>query len=285
MLKDYYSYSQFYTYAHCGLKYKIKYIDGHETPTISPNLIFGDAIHRSLEHFHRSHAEDQANKLEVFEEFANHWNNLATDEIKWKTNKEKDNLYEMGIDMLNKYYDININGPKPLMIGVFDDNEEYHIIPAVEIPFEIKRNDKKPIKGIIDLITIDENGPIIIDHKTAGKMYNKFQIQNNIQLIVYSVAFSQMVSGGHVIGCENPSHSVGFNVLLKETKTKTGKITTIKRYISEDEILKFERVFDDMDKGINAEIYLPNYGQHCGYCDYRDICLDYNFKNLKKNEQ
>jgi ATP-dependent helicase/DNAse subunit B len=48
--RDYLSYSAISTYASCPLRYYFRYIANLPERTISSSLVFGSAIHRSVEH-------------------------------------------------------------------------------------------------------------------------------------------------------------------------------------------------------------------------------------------
>ena len=88
---EYFSHSQFATYAHCGLKYKLHYINKIKSPVFSTKLIFGNAVHRALEYFHKSQIWTLCTKDELFNEFEVHWYNLMTEHdatLKWKTKKD-----------------------------------------------------------------------------------------------------------------------------------------------------------------------------------------------------
>ena len=279
MLTDYYSHSQLYMYSACGRKYKFKYHDGLIVPIDSPDLIFGSSIHYTIEQLHKSLYKKPLPLNELFDIFTQCWESkIAANEVpvKFTARKKKEDLYEMGLDIIAQYYKIHINDKPPMM---YLNKETGEILPAVEVPFQLIIDELPVIKGFIDLISIDDV-PTIIDHKTAAKDYDQFKIDTDLQLIIYACAYRQLLDNeqlyisekGEVVPYTKKKFKVGFNIFIKENRTATATIKFTEKKITKKDIDRLYNILEMFHKGVKNDIYLPSYGMQCGWCEYQEIC-------------
>lgn len=288
--RQYYSHSQLETFAACGLKYNFRYVQGIDQPSSSNALVFGSAIHKALELYHLSILKERLTSRQIMEAFTAEWEALirnAKPPIVFKM-KEKSKLFEIGLDIIAKYHKDNLHIPPPCMFI----NDEGELVPAVEIGFtvEIKHPTlgiTKPIHGKIDLVTPikkEKNAEIyVIDHKTSSEDYTQFKINNSVQLTLYAYAFRSLLKSGRFPYINKTREdSVGYNVFKKILSTKTqpdsyGEIRYIRKVVNPNDIEHMLNVYFMMDKALINNVYLPNYGRHCNWCDYKDICTEFKF--------
>ena len=116
-----------------------------------------------------------------------------------------------------------------------------------------------PLVGIVDLILDGDNGPMIIDFKTAARGGELLEIAHEVQLTAYSFAY-RAATGRHE----------GELQIRRLVKTKVPKIET--HCFSARSDANFRRLFalvraylDDLDAG--RFVYRPGFG--CQMCDYR----------------
>jgi hypothetical protein len=260
-------------------------------PSGSPALIFGSAVHKAIEEYHKSIVDSRLTKREMMDCFEEAWEqSILNSEVKidFKKEAQKGNLFDIGLDIICKYRDDNKNCPPPLMFL----NEEGAIVPAVEIGFnvEIDMPDYKmtrPISGKIDLITqYEKNGDIyVIDHKTSSEDYTTFKIETAVQLTLYAYAFRKMLKEGKFPYVEARKEDfAGYNVFKKMEGTKKnpesyGEISYIRKEIRQADIDHMKTVYAMMSKGVEAQVFMPNYGRACSWCDYKNTCETFKYNS------
>lgn len=281
-------------FAHCGQKYNFRYIQGIDRFSPSPALIFGSAVHKAIEEYHKSICGERITVSRMMDIFELEWETLlaeAKKQIEFKKASQKDNLYEIGLDIVKQYHQDHINYPEPVMF--IGDNDE--LIPAVEISFNLSLDMEdykisKQLHGKIDLITFDDSKTpklMVIDHKTSSSQYDQFKVDTATQLTLYAYAFRQLVAQGKFPYIKKKKEDIaGYNVFKKIEGTKkypdnVGEISYIRKKITEEDISHMKTIYGMMSKGIENEIFLPNYGRHCSWCEFKDVCETFKYRGAK----
>lgn len=251
-------------YADCSLKFKFHYIDKIYKPISSIHLVYGSAIHKALEHLNISLLSEKEGLEDVFQEFHNIWNK----EIKKNDIRQgfySDKLYKMGINTLEKFYYNNLDYEILAIEQKFD----------VPIIYEDGKQEKYTLYGLIDAIIKRKNNIIIVDYKTSKERYEKFKIDTSLQLEIYSYAFRWMIENGFIdVGKKKKENFISYCVLLKDYDNLNGDIKIQKRKV--DGYEKLLKTIKTTVKGIENEIFIPNYNSMCKYCDYKKECLEWN---------
>ena len=114
-------------------------------------------------------------------------------------------------------------------------------------------------KGIIDLVDV---AGIIIDHKTAKRSMVPEDVESNIQLTAYALAYRSL------FGAEEKE--LRFDVLVK---TKVPKLQQISTKRTQGDIDRFLKLVGYVSKAIQSGIFYPcEDRQTCSWCGYRWLC-------------
>lgn len=248
-MKDHISVSQINLYLACSFKYRLTYIDEVPKPFKPAALAFGSAIHSALEWIHKQILQgktmDEAKAIDIFEA---DWYAMAIDEIRYKNGETEKVLLEKGRNM----------------IAVYLESRGDNSIRAVEMPFEVPLADVEtgetlpiPLKGVIDLV---EENDTIVDFKTAARAMSDEDLANNLQLTVYSYAYTHLTK-------REPA--LRFDVLFKTKEAKIEHLPTIR---TQNDHRKLFFIAKEVLKSISSGVYYPNPSWRCTDCEYRSMC-------------
>lgn len=123
---------------------------------------------------------------------------------------------------------------------------------GIELPIEVTFGDV-PVKGFIDAVMVSPDGElVVIDHKTGARAP-----EDHLQLGLYASALELMGA---------PRPSVGAYFL-----TRKGEMTEA---FSLDAMTVefFTNRFAQFKRGMDADIFLANPGQHCRSCSVKSSC-------------
>ena len=252
---DYISPSRLSCWLKCPLAWKCRYIDGIRTPT-NANLFLGKIVHASLELCYRHRQLGiVVETADIARRLVESWGQSVDEEdMTFDSTAEEQALQKQAIDLVTAYLAYAPTFERPLAVEV-----------AVEAPLVdpvTGENLGIPLLGIMDLVLDYEEGPIVVDFKTAGKSGEPLEIVHEIQLSAYAYIFRQ-VSSLNEAGLE----------IRSLVKTKVPKIQFC-RYPPRTDA-HFKRLFavvreylDALDRG--RFNYRPGFG--CGMCDFRSHC-------------
>jgi len=252
------SFSALDNFKTCPLKYKFKEIDKIKTPQ-SPEALFGTLIHSTLKYIHEGNFTFPTEK-DALNFFSSRWNgDLFKDEI------EERSAFAQGVKIIQDYYKKN-------------DPSEAKIVD-LESRFAIKLEDKKNqemhiITGFIDRIDKTEEGFEIIDYKTSKKLPSQLSVNENLQLLIYLLAFLQRYPDQE----KNLS-----NIKLSLYFLKHGtKLSTFKK--PEDLEKEKEQLLETIQQ-IKESDFAPQLNPLCDWCGYQKICpmWKHKFKEEKKD--
>jgi putative RecB family exonuclease len=261
---NYISASQINLYSDCSLKYKFRYIDKIPKPSSSIHLVFGSAIHKALEELNKSLASKKIGLEDVYQYFHNDWEKeKEKQEIRENFISEK--LYTMGLNSLEKYY---------------NEHLDYEIIGSetkfnVPIIYPDGEKEKFTLFGIIDSIITKKNKLIIVDYKTSKEPYEKFKIDTSIQLAMYSYAFRHLLKENIIELKKKKEDYISYCVILKDYETLNGEIKIQRKKIDDFQINKMLNMIKQTKRGIDSELFLPNYQSMCKWCEFKKECLNY----------
>ena len=191
------SYSQYTMWANCPKQWKLTYMDGHKDFDPSIHLVFGTAMHETIQAWLQvmyNQSAVEAEKMDLnqllLDEMAKEYKKMmAVYGVKFTNRSEMNEFYDDGIqilDFLRKNRSDYFSTRKMRLVGV----ELPIYFPASE------SNENIMMKGFLDLVfEVIEDGSIEIwDIKTSTKGWNKWQKADKTktaQLVLYKKFFSE----------------------------------------------------------------------------------------------
>ena len=173
--RGYLSVSQVLSYVRCPMQYYWRYIKGIVFPP-QARMVEGKAMHKSLEVGHRVYKNTHTPApLDVLlDAYHDAWKEMKKDVESWDGEKE-DAIVVRDRTFLTDY--------------------RTNFVPKMR-PQEIERRfwlsmgkNNIPVVGFVDLIDLEEDDePAIVDHKIVAKSKSQAEVDNDLQLTVYSYA-------------------------------------------------------------------------------------------------
>ena len=249
---DYISPSRLTKWLSCPRAFKLHYVEGIRSPT-TPSLFLGQRVHDGLEVFYRHRQLGiDLEPSDVSQRIVDAWDEaVVTEQMAFDSSTKEDFLRQQTINLVAAYIE-NMPGDEPKPIVVETSLE----VPLVD-PFSGEALGI-PLLGIVDLVLPDEDGMVIVDHKTAARSGAPHEMMHEIQLTSYAWMFRQM-TGQAEAGLE----------IRKLVKNKTPKIEFHCYPARTDE--HFRRLFavigaylEDLDR--RRFVYRPGLG--CSMCEH-----------------
>jgi len=252
---DHLSPSTAQSYRNCGKQVYFSKILGIENPTHYAMTSYGSAMHRAIEVLYKN----ELTKEQYVDEFKNEWGVVSKDVTQWK-NDSYEYLLNQGVLACNDFYD-NI-------YGKYD-------VEFIEQEFNINRGEGLfPILCYSDAVT--KNGEII-DYKfgrgLSGMADSKSYACN---MATYAWAYKEMFN-------KMPTKIIFIKQKWKKFKDReTGKymfchegFVIDEKDVSEEEIEFYKNVYDNVETGIQAGVFLPAPDDSflCQSCGYRQMGL------------
>ncbi len=190
------SFSQYLNYVECPQKWKLKFVDGHKKLDQSIHLIFGTAIHNTIQYYlqtmyDKSGAEADRIDIEKYFELQlkdEYLKSYERSKIHFSSKDEMNEFYQDGLNILH-YLKKNRN-------KLYTKKGWYLV--GVEIPL-IKPLDDDNIlifNGYIDIVLYHEATDTIYiqDYKTSGKGWSEYDKKADKikQLLFYKEYFSSI---------------------------------------------------------------------------------------------
>jgi RecB family exonuclease len=247
------SFSALDTFQTCPLKYKFQEVDKIKTPK-SPEAVFGSLVHSTMKFIHDGNFILPTQK-QALDHFSKNWNSeIFEDEISERI------AFAQGIKIIQDYYKKN------------DPNKTQ--IVDLESRFTIKLPDKKEthlISGFIDRIDKVEDGFEIIDYKTARKLPSQELVDDNLQLLIYLLAFLDRYP-------DQKPENVKLSLYFLKHSTK---LSTVKKV---DQVENEKMKVIDLVNQIEGSSFQPRVSPLCGWCGYQKICPMWKHK-FRKNQE
>ena len=254
-MQDHISYTQINTYLSCPLKYSFQYIEKIPWPFKPEALVFGSAIHQSLEHFYTGRKEGRSVPLkEMLAIYDASWEkDVGDNEIRFKNGNTRESLMKNAEAMIETF----LATVKPGEVLAVEQAFSVDIINP-----ETKEKLDVPLEGRIDLIEQTRTGIAVIDHKTAAKKYDDERVANDLQLTAYSYVMSRQ---GH----DPEDITLRFDVLLKNGKCAFQTYATFRTPLDHQRLFKTAK---SVINGIKAEAFYPQKSWMCNGCVFEKEC-------------
>ena len=254
-------------YMECGLLYKFSRVDKIPIERTSYNMVFGSAIHKTLEKYYQAKMNLHHKSLSfLLEEFELDWKKACKENLKiqFYDGENFESCLDRGKSLLTAFYQ---NLPK----------DDFKVL-ATEHSFSVKiEGIDIPIIGAMDLIEADECGNIVItDFKTASKAYSRDDVDKSLQLTIYYLA-------AKMNGFANREILLRFDCLIKTKKPKFEQYYTSR---NEEDIQRTSKKIQQVWKGIKKNVFIPNdTSWKCGYCSYKKQCNAWFIKDETVSEE
>lgn len=274
------SFSQYSMWSSCPQQYKLSYIDGLSISNANIHLIFGTAMHETLQHFldiMYNATKTAAMGLDL--------DDLLSKRLIENFNKEKEKLEEGQFpctkEELEEFYG---DGRKIIQyfkskLSNFFSKKGFELV-AIELPLNIKIKENVNFIGFVDVIIRDlsDGSIIIIDFKTSTAGWSKYQKSDpikNAQILLYKKFYAQKY------GISEDKIRVEFQILKRKVSENAdyvipriskhvpanGKPSVNKAWAS---FLEFvDTVFDEAGNYKDIE-YQPKKGKQCDWCEFKE---------------
>ncbi|MCH8520020.1 MAG: ATP-dependent helicase [Nanoarchaeota archaeon] len=246
--KRVFSVSQIKTYQQCPKKYYYSYIC--RIPSEPKHFFsFGTSVHQVFEllmpMFDKELPKEEI-MLYALHLLSMHWRSLGYESV----NQEKE-YFKKGLQAVEDFVEKELERRKNLGI----------LHQGLEEEFRIKLGSEEfEMLGYIDRVDKDKNGNIhIIDYKTSKSMAYNSQLQEDLQLYTYALAYKQLKG-------EYPKTMALWYVIHN-------RIAQVE--FKEDVVHKVQQKLIEGIQAINSNNFeaSPSYF-NCTYCDFKDICKD-----------
>lgn len=244
------SYSSLDIFETCPKRFEFQIIERIKVPK-TKEQVFGTSLHSTLKHLY-----DQSpifpDLNDIIGYFEIEWKENAN-KVKWRDDKEKNAYFDEGKKILHNFYQKNIPDHKSTIIALES---------RFEAPIEEDGKENPHIlTGIIDRVDKIKDGVFeIIDYKTNRRMPGESNVDNNLQLSIYTLGFFKRWP--NLAKLEDINLSLYF--------LKHGEKMTTKRTQEDIEALK-TRVLKNISE--IEKNYFPSIPSAlCNYCSYKNIC-------------
>ena len=246
--KRVYSVSQIKTYQQCPKKYYYSYIC--RIPQEPKHFFsFGTSVHQVFELLMPMFDKD-IEKEEIIlyglHLLSMHWRSLGYESV----NQERE-YFKKGLQAVEDFVSKELERREQLGISNLSQEEEFKITLGSK---------EYQMLGYIDRIDKDKDNNIhIIDYKTSKSMAYNSQLQEDLQLYTYALAYKQLKG-------EYPKTMALWYVIHN-------RIAQVQ--FKEDVVQKVEEKLIEGIEAIESNNFeaSPSYF-NCTYCDFRDICKD-----------
>jgi len=263
--KPHFSASQIICYLQCPLQYHFQYEMGIAWEKTPSAVLFGGAIHKGVEQINKGLMNGGIDIAMAKTEFTVAWKDgTSSDEIAWK--EDPSELYQKGGQLLELYAN-EMKDQKPT---------------EVELPFRLPIVDPKTglfivqrdFVGKIDAIFTDDT---IIEIKTTGRSPAQQEIDQNLQITLYSWAYRLLYG--------KPEKTIK---VVNLVKTKEPKIAVIETQRTERQHSWLIATVFQVIRAIEDKLFYPNPigGFGCFNCQYQRHCQEesddaYPFKDIQ----
>lgn len=238
---NYLSYSQLDTFKRCPLQYKYRYIIGIPTPLSSPASL-GISLHNTLKELYQHHQKSKKISLKKTIKLLN--KNWLKEGYTSKEHEQK--MFKRALKMIKDYWQ---KGYKKA-----DDPI------SLEQAFTLKISPGLKIGGRIDRADRLKNGNLeIIDYKT-GKISNKKQVDESLQMTFYAMA----ASNPYIFNTKPEEIILSFYFLEEQKKIST--------YRTQKDLEKTQKEIIIQAKEMEKSDFSPQPSPLCDFCDFKLLC-------------
>jgi putative RecB family exonuclease len=247
MNNNHLSITQIKMYLRCPLQYKFRYVDDLKIPPVSA-ITLGRSIHSALEinYSQKIRTKQDLPVKQVTDLFSDLWESDVKETV-FEKDEKPGKVKDEGVGLITTYH------------GQISPTIQPKV---VEKDFELSfQNVDYSLKGKLDLV---DSQDIIIDHKTTKRSMQEENVNTDLQLTCYSLAYR------NVLGIQEKG--LRFDVMVRNKHPKIQQIPTQR---TEEDIGRFLKILAYVSKAIRTGIFYPNENYFCGICGYRNLCKNW----------
>jgi putative RecB family exonuclease len=250
---DHLSFSSVNTFQSCPLRWYFKYVLGLPVTTISSSLVFGSALHASVQyHFEQLLVGRQSTDLEALVSvYQDAWESYIDKKILFPKGEDCQTLANLAVRLLQAFLKSDFAHPKGVILGV---EEELRGVVMPGCPELVAR---------VDLL-IDTGAELAVsDFKTSRNTWSEGKVDDGApQLLLYSELVKPIAEGRPV--------KLSFAVL---TKAKFPTLTVHDVPLEVQQVERTKRIVERVWQAIQAGHFYPNPSpMNCSTCSYRGPC-------------
>jgi hypothetical protein len=253
------SYSQLNCYRRCGEQFRLERIE-HAPQRPGAAAVAGTVVHTATEWLDRQDALTVENHVAA-QEIAR--DELAAQLAYWGARGYESDRYKVyGRQSVEWYRTTGIPQSIEAYFNWRRDNQDFKLLTftgrgqAIEVPFNIQLASGLTIHGHVDRVFQWEDQYFPMDIK-SGRLP-----QTDEQLGLYGLALS---TEPYNLSCR-----WGFYIYnLKAGEAKLSAPLNLSHWTW----AKLSKVYEDLDRALQAEIYIPHPGEECFHCSVSDSCI------------
>jgi hypothetical protein len=295
------SFSQYQMWKTCPHKWKLNYVDKIPASKPSIALVFGTAMHETLQYYVKTIHEKSIKEADSL-----NLNDMLIDTMRKEYAKlllENDNSHFSNNDEMNEHYYDGVQIIKWLKSkrSEFFQKKDYELI-GIELPINIVPLESHPtvnLVGFLDLVIKDLRTETIYiyDFKTSTKGWNSYAKNDKVkvsQLVLYKTYYAQQYNVPHenvVVEYLILKRKIPENAEYASMKNRVQRFEPSHGKVSQNFIKKEIKQFIEYNFTSNGEynkdsVQLPISGNNfsnCRFCGYNDDeinCPKENRKNL-----
>lgn len=253
--EKYWSQSRIGQYLLCGLKFAFCYVYKVEAEFTPLALVFGSAVHRTLEMM--AHARKDGTPMpepDCKELFADIWQRQLREDkdIRFGENQDAESCLQQGQGIIGVFH-ANTD-PEEEVLSV----SEAMAVPLINSAGAVLDD---PLIGELDLLVRDRGGcKVIVDWKTSARKWPASKADGEIQPTALLYAFKQQ--HGEVPGFR-------YDIAVK---TKTPGFLQEHTARGPDDFDRMIWIIQGIEKAVKADAFLPQPGFMCPSCQYSGAC-------------
>jgi CRISPR/Cas system-associated exonuclease Cas4 (RecB family) len=255
-VRDYLSWSAVSSFTNCPLRYFFKYVLGLPERTVSPSLIFGQAIHKAVElHLNELMAGNEAPSAEaLLGEYDAAWNEYDPTEVNFGKESGRQDLLPLAQRVIGAFQASELAKPAGAILGVEEELRGPVVLGCPDI------------LGRLDIIVEEADAVIVTDLKTARSRWSRDQVEDSAgQLLLYHELAKSLVPRKRL--------KLQFAVL---TKTKEPTVDLHEVPVDVEQIDRTKRIVERVWKAIEAQHFYPAPSPtQCPTCPFRGPCREW----------
>ncbi len=242
------SISQVQSYLFCPLKYRFHYVEKVQPPWRTSALAFGTSVHAAVEWCLKEQMAGRTPDVQRVQDlFRADWYAQNLEPLVFARNETAESLAETGSALLARF--LECERPTPI---------------AVEERFELELADPETgellgteLRGYIDCI---EEGPTLVELKTAARAFDDGSIARHLQLSAYALAV--FLRTGTI-------PALRLDALVK---TKVPRYDRNETTRTVEDLAWTARLLDQVARAIDAGHFFPNPSWRCTECEFFARC-------------
>jgi hypothetical protein len=236
-------------------------------------LAYGSAVHKAFEFMNNA---EKASLIDVYQSFHDAWHKEMNSMGLKTEDYYNEKLYLSALTSVQNYY---ADFYKTYELTEYVD--KWHNVNSSRLSTECEffvpiiypdgtKEEEYVLHGLIDVIGIKNKKIFILDYKTAKEDYTPFKVKTSLQLSIYAYAFRQMLKMGIFpqIKKEIEDYTT-YHILIKSTN----EITQKKKIVTDHDINKMLYMIKTFKRGVDSQVFMPNYQDNCKWCSYQKECL------------